>query len=94
MLTVCIFFGDVVRSTIRNHVNLHVSKELEGYSGPLRLYRRTEDEIIADPPGVLSENRGNYLLTDVIRKRFPNLLDNPSSEKLLRDWLSKPHVIG
>lgn len=84
-----------VRSTIRNHVNLHVSKELRGYNGPIRIIRRTDDEIIADPPGVLANNRGNYLLVDIIRQRYPDLLEprNSIQEKTLMDWLAKTHLI-
>jgi pimeloyl-ACP methyl ester carboxylesterase len=87
----------VVHSTIRNHANIRVNKELRKYAGPLRLIRRTEDEIIADPPAVLTENRGNHLLVDVIRTRFPGILGRDplepnAADKALNDWLAKPHI--
>lgn len=82
----------IVRATIRYHVDLRVSKEMRSYAGPVRLIRRTEDEIIADPPSSLPANRGNYLLMDILRQRYPFLLDNEESERALRGWLNQPHV--
>ncbi|OXA36792.1 phosphatidylserine lipase ABHD16A isoform X2 [Folsomia candida] len=86
------FLSTVVRATIRYHVDLRVSKEMRSYAGPVRLIRRTEDEIIADPPSSLPANRGNYLLMDILRQRYPFLLDNEESERALRGWLNQPHV--
>jgi len=66
---------------------------LEGYNGPIRLIRRTDDEIIADPSGSLTGNRGNFLLVDIIRQRYPGLLDNDVSERALQNWLSQSHAV-
>jgi pimeloyl-ACP methyl ester carboxylesterase len=87
-----VILSPVVHWTIRNHVNLQVSQELAGYAGPIRIIRRTEDEIIADPPGDLKSNRGNYILKDLIQHRFPELLDNAESVKALDDWIDKSHA--
>ncbi|CAG7826806.1 unnamed protein product [Allacma fusca] len=87
-----VILSPVVQWTIRHHVNLQVSQELAGYPGPIRVIRRTEDEIIADPPGELKSNRGNYLLKDLIEQRFPELMDNPESAKALDDWIGKSHA--
>jgi hypothetical protein len=83
-----------VRAAIRYHIDLRVNKQLEGFKGPVRLIRRTDDEIIADPSGSLTGNRGNFLLIDVIKQRYPGLLDNSVSERALQNWLSQSHAIG
>lgn len=36
----------IVRRTIRHHVNLDIANLLTQYPGPVRLYRRSEDEVI------------------------------------------------
>jgi len=74
----------VVRRTVRNYVNLDIAAQLCQYPGPVRLYRRTEDEIICLMPGVLATNRGNQLLVQLLRYRFPHLFCNESSDALNR----------
>ncbi|CAL8113770.1 unnamed protein product [Orchesella dallaii] len=83
------FMTPLVISTIRNHVNLLNTANLENYKGPIRVIRRTEDEIIADPPGVLSGNRGNGLLIDVVIKRAGNI--KPEDIAALTEWVRNPH---
>ncbi|ODN04784.1 Abhydrolase domain-containing protein 16A [Orchesella cincta] len=83
------FMTPLVISTIRNHVNLLNTANLENYTGPLRVIRRTEDEIIADPPGVLNGNRGNGLLIDVVVKRAGNLA--PNDIAAVTEWVRQPH---
>jgi len=89
-----LFLVILVRATIRYHVDLRVTKEMREYKGPVRLIRRTDDEIISDPPSSLTANRGNYLLVDIIRYRYPTIACNPESEKALREWLAQVHVTG
>jgi hypothetical protein len=72
-------------------VDLHISREIRNYPGPLRLIRRTEDEIIADPPSSLPGNRGNGLIFDVIVQRWPFLVDNEETVKGLKDWINCSH---
>jgi len=78
----------VVRRTIRHHVNLDIAAQLCQYPGPVRLYRRSEDEVICLVPGLLSTNRGNFLLSQLLRYRFPNLFCN-ESEEALSNWLER-----
>jgi len=86
------FASPLVRATIRYHIDLRVSKEILAYRGPVRLIRRTDDEIIADPPAALNANRGNFLAIDIIRQRYPNLLEAEEAERALQEWLNNPHV--
>ena len=41
------FLEPMVNITIRNHANLDVASQLIQYNGPIRLIRRSEDEIIS-----------------------------------------------
>jgi hypothetical protein len=85
---------NLVRATIRNHIDLQVSNEVARYKGPIRVIRRTEDEIIAEPPSSLPGNRGNFLIIDIIRQRYPFLWDNEETERALRTWLNTSHIKG
>uniref|UniRef100_A0A1B6EY25 Uncharacterized protein n=1 Tax=Cuerna arida TaxID=1464854 RepID=A0A1B6EY25_9HEMI len=78
----------LVRRTIRYYVNLDVAAQLCQYPGPVRLFRRTEDEVICLIPGVLRTNRGNHLLAQLLRYRYPNLFCNESEDALFL-WLEK-----
>lgn len=54
--------------------------QLAKYKGPLLLIRRWDDEMITTPDITASEderrasNRANFLLIDVIQKRYPGLI--------------------
>ncbi|OXA47193.1 Abhydrolase domain-containing protein 16A, partial [Folsomia candida] len=77
---------------IRHHFDLRVSHELGRYMGPIRIYRRTHDQIMASPPANIASNRANVLLADVLQQRFPLLLNNPVALATLANWLGLPHV--
>ena len=84
----------LVISTVQLHANLNNSELLQNYSGPLRLVRRTEDEIIADPPCQLNANRGNFLLLETVARRYEEISGSrPSSRSMsaLHEWVDKPH---
>uniref|UniRef100_A0A1L8D930 Putative conserved plasma membrane protein n=1 Tax=Nyssomyia neivai TaxID=330878 RepID=A0A1L8D930_9DIPT len=81
----------IVRMAIRKYVNLHNAELLEQYQGPVRLIRRTEDEVIAEDLK-LETNRGNYLLIKMLKFRFPNIFKDPQVEfvkKMLSQTLDK-----
>lgn len=78
----------MVKIAVRDYFNLNNSELVKKYSGPILLIRRTQDEVITtEPPGVLSGNRGNYLLLNLFKYRYPNIMSEIASNVLL-DWLS------
>ncbi|BES98451.1 alpha/beta hydrolase fold [Nesidiocoris tenuis] len=80
------FLDSIVRTTIRCYADLNVTRLLAEYPGPIRMVRRSEDEIISIEPGNVSTNRGNFLLLKLLKKRYPTLF-NPVSEGALQNWL-------
>ncbi|XP_070581655.1 phosphatidylserine lipase ABHD16A-like [Ptychodera flava] len=78
--------GVIIRG-IRDYVNLNIADQLSQYSGPLRLIRRTRDEIITTDEHDVASNRGNDLLVKVLKQRYPKLITNESLS-VLKAWLS------
>lgn len=76
----------LVKLTIRCYADLNVAANLAEYQGPIKLVRRSQDEIIATDPGDLASNRGNILLSKLLRRRYPLLL-NATTEPILCNWL-------
>jgi len=64
---------------------------MKNYKGPFRFIRRTEDEIISEPPKVLRGNRGNFLIRDIVRHRHPRLMEDEKTEGDLMEWLATSH---
>ncbi|GAB0089643.1 ABHD16A [Sergentomyia squamirostris] len=79
--------SSIVRMAIRNYVNLHNAELLEQYQGPVRLIRRTEDEVIAEDMK-LETNRGNFLLLKMLKYRFPHIFKE-SQVNMIHKMLSK-----
>lgn len=77
------FLESVVRVTIRSYADLNVARLLTKYQGKIKMVRRSEDEIIAIVPGDLTTNRGNYLLSKILKQRYPAVM----SEDVLTEWL-------
>lgn len=67
----------LVKEVVRSYVNLNISELINDYEGPVQLVRRTEDEIISLRQGILSTNRGNYLVMGLIEKRHQDSVENP-----------------
>lgn len=84
------FMSPLVESTINNHVNLDNLDNLRQYKGPIRIVRRVDDEIIADPPGVLACNRGNNLIVEYVIKRYGKPVPQSAKDQLV-DWVNMPH---
>ncbi|XP_033105219.1 phosphatidylserine lipase ABHD16A-like [Anneissia japonica] len=84
--------GIIVR-TLRKYMNLQVADNVCRYPGPIRLIRRTHDEVITTSlvPNVKS-NRGNNLLIALLKYRYPNLLDEESLPVLNR-FLSAESIV-
>lgn len=77
----------LVREVIRGHVNLNIGDMLKEYSGPIKLVRRTLDEIICLEESKLSTNRGNDLLIKILSDRYPDLFGT-DQYNLIRKYLS------
>lgn len=81
----------IVRSVIREYLNLNVAEQLKRYDGRVLLVRRTDDEIMCTPTNNLSDNRGNILLTKLLMYRYPNLFANClESQEVLKKYLENP----
>ncbi|KAF6201546.1 hypothetical protein GE061_003937 [Apolygus lucorum] len=81
------FLGSLVRTTIRCYADLNVAQHLVEYQGPIKMVRRTMDEVICIEPSNISSNRGNFLLHKILKRRYPSLF-NQKSEGTLVDWFS------
>jgi len=63
----------LVTRAVRNHMNLNIGEQLSKYAGPVRLFRRSNDEMICTSDGELWSNRGNNLLISLLKSRYPSL---------------------
>lgn len=75
----------LVREVVRSYVNLDIATLLKGYKGPIKVIRRTEDEIICLRQRDITTNRGNNLLISIITHRYPKLFE----EQNLKDMLNR-----
>lgn len=76
----------IIRRTIREYMNLNNSEQLIRYPGPIRIVRRTEDDVICTEDNKISSNRGNNLLVKLLKYRYPVILDD-NSILVLQEWL-------
>lgn len=63
----------IVKIAIRSHCNLNNNDLITKYNGPVALVRRSEDEVICTEDMNIGTNRGNYLLINMMKYRFPNI---------------------
>jgi len=63
----------LVSRGVKKFINLDVGGQVSEYPGPLRLIRRTRDEMISTVEGELWSNRANNLIELVLRVRYPEL---------------------
>ena len=76
-----------IQLAIKQHFDLDNSKHLAHYTGPILLIRRSQDEVIStDPYNSPPHNRANYLLIDLLKQRFPALMDE-RAVRLVREYL-------
>ncbi|CAL8077793.1 unnamed protein product [Calicophoron daubneyi] len=82
------FLYPLTLAAVRSHLDLNNLGQLIAYDGPVRIIRRSSDEIITtdEPPTRLS-NRGNNLLVGLLKYRFPHLVST-ENEARLWDFLS------
>ncbi|CAH0703201.1 unnamed protein product [Spodoptera exigua] len=67
----------LVKEVVRSYVDLNIADLITKYNGPVKIIRRTEDEIISLRQGILSTNRGNNLLIKLLDKRHPKVMEDP-----------------
>lgn len=81
------FMYPVIEMALKQHFDLNNSRHLEHFKGPILLIRRSQDEVIAtDPFNSPPTNRANYLLIDLLKQRFPMLIDDRATT-LLREYM-------
>lgn len=81
------FMFPFIEMAIRQHFDLNNSRHLENFDGPVLLIRRSQDEVIAtDPYNSPQTNRANNLLIDLLKQRFPKLIDYRATD-LLKEFL-------
>lgn len=81
-------FYPIVELAVREHFDLDNSRHFKHYQGPFLLIRRSQDEVIStNPYNSPPTNRANYLLIDILKNRFPTLIDD-RAEELLIEYLS------
>ena len=81
------FTSKFVEKTIRYYLDLNNVQLLKLYHGPFCLIRRTQDEIISLLPGRLETNRGNELLFEILRYRYPSIYNDDETLTLLRRYI-------
>jgi len=81
------FAENLVRNVILKYMNLDIISQLIKYNGPVRIIRRSQEEVITTEPHVASTNRGNYLLIKLFVARYPKLLSKESLS-VLKQYLS------
>lgn len=76
------FFESLVKMGVSQYVNLNVADQLKKFHGPIRLIRRTHDEMITTEPEVTITNRGNNLLIELLKYRYPSLVGDEETSVL------------
>lgn len=84
---------NVVRVAIDQFVNLDVAQQVERFHGPIKLIRRSRDEMIAtDDTQPNKTNRINFLLLRILKSRYPALFESEESEQVLMQYLGVEHA--
>nr|CDS30768.1 abhydrolase domain containing protein 16A [Hymenolepis microstoma] len=86
--SVPIFGEKIPVSVVQRYFDLNNAELITRYPGPIRLIRRSNDEVITtDLDDSPSSNRGNFLALSLLKYRFPHLF-NPDTEPLLWSYLT------
>lgn len=81
------FMYPFIEMGIKTHFDLNNSRHMKHFQGPVLLVRRSQDEVIAvEPYNSPPTNRGNYLLIDILKQRFPVLM-NDRAVALVKEYL-------
>jgi len=86
------FTSKFVEKTIRYYLDLNNIQLLKLYNGSFYLIRRTQDEIISLIPGRLETNRGNELLFQLLKYRYPFIYNDDQTLTLLRRYICSSNM--
>jgi len=81
-----------LKKTIRYYLDLNNVQLLKLYNGPFYLIRRTQDEIISLIPGRIETNRGNELIFNILRHRYPFIYNDDQTLTLLRRYICSMNI--
>lgn len=74
---------EVVKISIEENINLDIASQIIKFPGPIRLIRRSKDEIISTKgANNIDTNRGNFLLMKILQNRYPHLTTSSSLSDL------------
>ncbi|KAF6022393.1 ABHD16A [Bugula neritina] len=73
-----VWMAGLVDIAVRKYFNLDIASWVNKYDGPVKLIRRTQDEMISTNPANVATNRGNFLLIKILERRYPKILNNES----------------
>jgi hypothetical protein len=77
----------LVRGICNYIAYINVAKQLALYHGPLRIVRRTRDEMMSVERDMIDTNRTSHLLLYVLTRRYPNLVDDHQALDTLKAYL-------
>ncbi|XP_067950199.1 phosphatidylserine lipase ABHD16A-like [Watersipora subatra] len=81
------WLDNVVEKTIDDYFDLDNAYWLNQYDGPVRVIRRTQDEMISLDPADIRTNRGNQLLLKMLARRYPDIF-NAQAASLVIEFLA------
>ena len=67
---------------MKNFVSLNVAEQLKRFPGPIRIIRRSLDEMITTELDSVQSNRGNHLLVEILQHRYPHICQKEPLETL------------
>ncbi|CAJ0575482.1 unnamed protein product, partial [Mesorhabditis spiculigera] len=82
--------ASIVEAAVRGHLNLDIAAHLREYKGPVRIYRRLQDQMMCtglnhEQPDFLTTCRTNWLLKVVLNSRHPGKVKG--REPTIDAWL-------
>jgi len=72
----------LVSYAVKNFVSLNVAEQLKRFPGPIRIIRRSLDEMITTELDSVQSNRGNHLLVEILQHRYPHICQKEPLETL------------
>ena len=72
----------LVTYAVKNFISLNVAEQLKHYPGPIRIIRRSMDEMITLEVDSIQSNRGNHLLVEILQYRYPHICQKEALETL------------
>ena len=72
----------LVTYAVKNFISLNVAEQLKHYPGPIRIIRRSMDEMITLEVDSIQSNRGNHLLVEILQYRYPHICQKEALDTL------------